>query len=83
MQEGQQLSSSLLQESVLLQVHGDGLSCRLLQQEVKKLPAQLAGAQVSTDLIQEGQCPVLVLDLVEENQKLLESLFTQSAEITD
>ncbi|MEQ2204894.1 hypothetical protein XENOCAPTIV_020513, partial [Xenoophorus captivus] len=38
---------------------------------------------VSTQLIQEGQRQVLILDLMEEDQKLLETLFTQSAESTD
>ena len=50
----------------------------MLQQIVKKIPVQTAAAQVSTSLSQGGQRQVLVLDFMEEDQELLETLCTQS-----
>jgi len=50
---------------------------------VKKLPVQTAGAQVSSKLPQEGQSQVLVLDFMEEGQKLLDDLFIQSEDLNN
>lgn len=55
----------------------------MLQQIVKKIPVQTAAAQVSTSLSQGGQRQVLVLDFMEEDQELLETLCTQSVGSTN